>query len=450
MAAYLSQTASTQTSITVRIYGLSNDPALYDDFRWSLNGGAWGYTGAGNNIAYYSGLTCGTNYSVVAEAKWKGTWYSAGSMTASTSACSIPAPGSPSISVSSVGRTTASIYVSFGSNTNYVTVTITGSGQSNTAYSSGTLNFSGLSSATTYTVTCTAYGSGGSTSGSNISLSTYPYSPGGDASAGIQSVIINFSRQGDSNLVEAYVAPYMQSSTASSGTFTFSGLTAGQSYYPSIRARGNNGVYSDWIPLGTIIPLAPAVPPSAPTVSIVPSYTKVDVTVTFGVNTTYVNVIICPDGSTTQIGPTQVINSSGGTVSFTGLTANTNYDVLYRPYNATLSGTQEKRDTKTLAFNAFSWGTTISSGAPVVLTASKWLELQNGINIKRVEKGLSNYSFTGASYVSSGLPIYAWLANQFITSMSTIATGLPASVSSGDAISASWLNQLTNSYNNIT
>lgn len=272
---YLSVQESTQTSITVRIYGLSYDPATYEKFRFSRNGGAWVEQGPGTgaNICTFSGLSCGTNHSFAAEARWAGVWYSVDGVSGSTASCSIPAPGVPSISLNS--RTSSSITLNgtLGSNTNYITITLTGTGgYAQNLSSNGTVTFSGLPANTTYTAVVIAYGGGGTTSGTSIQVSTLA------------------------------------------------------------------------------------------------------------------------------------------------------------------------------SFTTFSWGITITSGANVSITWVKWLEFQNSINSKRVAKGYGNYSFSSSS---AGSNITATLANQLVAALATISGSVPSTVSSGSSFLASWLNQITDAYNNV-
>lgn len=441
----------TRTSLYLSV---SSPPAGIEQYAFQVDTHTKNTSSNGATFTDVDGVpvTCGTGYTCAAAYRigtvWTtvpgsyGTWY--------TSSCPVY-PGSPTISLSSYTNSDIIVNVTFGSNTSYVTVNL--GGQSKNAFSSGTsLQFAGLSAGTAYTATCTAYNGDGSTSGNTLSLGTTPNPPSATFTAGVQSISASFSRDASADYVELYAATAGHNnlgwSYSSSGTVVLSSMIAGSSYQTYVRARGvTSGLYTNWIPKETIVPTAPIPLPSLPSVSASPSYNSVTVTVNFGANTDYVNVIICPDGSVTQIGDTQVVNSSGGSVTFSGLTTNTEYDIRYRAYNSQGSTSQEKIDTRTLAFGIFDWGVTLTSGASAIIYASKWNSIQDGINTKRTSKGLGTYSFTRAAI---GNDIFASMANQLISSMSGIATGLPSSVSSGGAIYASWLSQIASSYNNIT
>lgn len=99
----------------------------------------------------------------------------------------------------------------------------------------------------------------------------------------------------------------------------------------------------------------------------------------------------------------------------------------------------------------WSWPFSVASGQPCSIPASEWIAFQNRINEFRVYKGLSNYGFTTSTYVVTGQPFMAFLANQAVNAIDDMnpPTTQPATVSTGDSFTAAWLNQLTNSLNSI-
>ena len=88
------------------------------------------------------------------------------------------------------------------------------------------------------------------------------------------------------------------------------------------------------------------------------------------------------------------------------------------------------------------------SGLGFLLTAGEWNGLCSRINSFRSYKNLPTYSFTS---VSSGDYFYYWIFNQAVSAIAPMnpPTPPPTTVSSGNTIQASYLNQLINSLNSI-
>jgi hypothetical protein len=370
-------------------------------------------------------------------------------------------PGKPSISLFYVGSYVSQIQVTFGVDTSYVNVFIPGASTQTIVVNSsgGYASHSGLSAGSSYTATARAYSSTGHSSDAvTLTVNTLPVAPSGSASAGVNSATVTATFGSGTSYVQAFISPAFKTISSSGGSAAFTGLTAGTSYTPSIRAFSPYGATSAWVTLNSVTPTAPPVVPGQPSVQVTPQKNKILATVTFGSNTTSVNVIV-RDMSDVQIGTTADATFSGQTVTLpanaTLLTPNTNYKVLYRPYNGATSGSlYEISPVRTLSDipGAWSWSFPVAVNQPCTIPAAEWISFQNKINEFRVAKGLSNYAFTTGSYVVSGKPFMAFLANQAVAAIAAMSPSVspPAQVDSGDVFTAAWLNQLTNSLNSIT
>lgn len=96
----------------------------------------------------------------------------------------------------------------------------------------------------------------------------------------------------------------------------------------------------------------------------------------------------------------------------------------------------------------FSWTYSKTSGETFNLTATEWKNLQDRVNEFREYKGLVRRNFTRAS---SGSPFYASMFNEVRNAIADMPYSVspPSTVSSGDYIYASYLNQLVSSLNSI-
>lgn len=277
-----------------------------------------------------------------------------------------------------------------------------------------------------------------------------PNTPSGSVSAGNQSATVTALFDSTATRVDAFISPTTRQISSSGGSTTFTGLNNGQTYTPFIRSyNSSTGLYSSWVQLNNVTPTAP-ITPSPPTITSVTSTTTTITTfVQFGANTDHVNVFI-PQATV----PTLKLYSNGS-VTHTGLSPNTLYTVFYQAWNADETiGSGSQSFTKLTAGARpvnWSWNFTVASGQPCVVPASQWIGFQNRINEFRVYKGLANYGFTTGSFVVTGQPFLAFLANQAVNAISDMSppTSPPSTVSSLQVFTASWLNQLTNSLNSI-
>lgn len=82
------------------------------------------------------------------------------------------------------------------------------------------------------------------------------------------------------------------------------------------------------------------------------------------------------------------------------------------------------------------------------LTAREWNDFCTRINEVRQYKGFSSYNF---STVSSGYAMLAMYANQTVDAISVMgpSTPTPGYLSSGDRMTASWVNQIASSLNSL-
>ena len=100
--------------------------------------------------------------------------------------------------------------------------------------------------------------------------------------------------------------------------------------------------------------------------------------------------------------------------------------------------------------NNWSWTSTISAGSQIKLTAAEWNSFTNRINEFRDYKGLSAYSFTTA--ISGTTPIEYTICNQAYTAINAI-TGhgtMPAQLTNGGPLYASFFNGLRDALNAIS
>ena len=370
-------------------------------------------------------------------------------------------PGAVSCSVTFVGSYVAQISVSSGANTDYINcflngVTVVAGTNNGVAENiSRTVDFSGLSPGQSYTLAVRPYGILDEPGTAfNATIKTIPIDPNGSASAGEEQITVSATFGSGTSSVDVYIVPTNKTISSSGGSVVFTGLTGGKSYTPYIRALGNNGVYSTYISLGSYTPTSAPPPPTYPSNLTSATATSTQATITAsatpGSNTTHINVALFKGGVYQNVfRKLESSNSWSGT--FSGLLASTAYELHFVPYNSDLAyqGAYTNRPISTKAVTPFSWGVTVSSGSSAIIYASKWLELQTLINEIRIDKGKSAYGFTGVSYVYTNASIYAWLANQFISSMSDLGVSLPSNVSTDSALTASWFNSIASAYNNI-
>lgn len=206
-----------------------------------------------------------------------------------------------------------------------------------------------------------------------------------------------------------------------------------------------------WIPvtLGvnyTTLPCPTPIYPSPPSWTATSTATTITTYVTFGANTHHVNVYL--PGATV---PTLTLYSNGN-VTHTGLTASTPYTLYIQAWDSTEtygSGSQSYGVTTAGArpSNFSGWGITVAAGQPCTITAAKWNEFTAKVNAFRTYKGLANYGFTTVAPTGT---IWYWLANQLVNGIAPMSGAVPSTVSSGDAITAAWLNAVTNALNGIT
>lgn len=106
----------------------------------------------------------------------------------------------------------------------------------------------------------------------------------------------------------------------------------------------------------------------------------------------------------------------------------------------------------------FSWSTTIASDSPFNIKADDWNKFRNYINTMRRYKSLSLYSFPSAPSIGSNFTYSEFNAvrnalydlRSYMTGSYTNGALMPATVSSGSTIYASYFTNLSASYNSIS
>ena len=280
----LATTGATTTSISVS-WSASTDNVGVTGYGLYRGGTSTGSTTS--TSASFTGLTCGTAYTLAVDAyDAAGNRSGKSSITASTSACPPPAdtqaPTTPG-ALSATAATTSSITIGWSASTDNVGVTGYGLYRNSTSTgstASTSASFSGLSCGTAYTLAVDAYDAAGNRSAkASITASTSacpppadtqaPTAPGGFHATGAtaNSVTVAWTASTDNVGVTGYTV-YNGSSTAGSTTATsyaVSGLACGTSYTLAVDAYDAAGNRSGkaTVSASTAACSAPAPPPTS-------------------------------------------------------------------------------------------------------------------------------------------------------------------------------------------
>lgn len=153
--------------------------------------------------------------------------------------------------------------------------------------------------------------------------------------------------------------------------------------------------------------------------------------------------------------PKSIPNPNPGTTSFsasytfTGLKANTRYNLEVTAYDVEGNSLDWSEYVTTKKRTLFEWKYPKTPGGNFFLTSDEWNQLTSNINYVRDLNGLSEISFTPAPY--GDRRVYAFMFNQAVNAMSGLnyRTPPPSQKYPGDIIYASDLNLLVSSINSV-
>jgi YD repeat-containing protein len=321
----------------------STDNVAVTAYEYSFNGGAWTSNGTALTVTF-SGLASATSYSLQVRAKDAAGNISSPSGTASvTTLDNMPptTPGTPTFS--GIGAT--SFTANWTGSTDNVAVTAyeysfnSGAWTSNGA--SLTATFTGLTSATSYSLQVRAKDAAGNISSPSgtASVTTLdnipPTTPGTPTfSPGANSATASWTGSTDNVAVTAYEYSFNSGAWTSNGgslTATFTGLTSATTYSLQVRARDAAGNIGGPGGVGTFTTLD-NVPPNAPGAPGFSLITSSSVAASWGIATDNVGVTSYEYSINSGSSWTNIGNATATTIS--GLSASTTYTVLVRGRDA--------------------------------------------------------------------------------------------------------------------
>jgi chitodextrinase len=472
---------ATQTGFTMS-WAASTDNVGVAGYRAYLNGAVAGTT---TGLSYaYSGLACGTTYTVALEA-----FDAAGNVSdkalatgpATTAACpgDTQAPTTPG-SFAAIGSTQTSISLSWSTSLDNVgvagyTVYNGGTSAGTTALPSYALN--GLACGTTYTLSVDAYDAAGNRSARaqiNASTSacadvTAPSAPTGlTRTAGTAtSITVNWTASADNVGVTGYTA-YANGTAAGTSTspsYTFTGLACGTSYTLGVEAFDAAGNRSSRTTLtASTAACTDGTAPSAPTALARTAATTTSVTLGWTPSTDNVGVT----GYSLYRDGTAVTTTTSTSYTFTGLLCGTTYTLGVEAYDA--ANNPSSRSSLTTSTNACP--DTTPPSAPTGLTRSgattssitlAWTASTDNVGVAGYTAYLgtanqgntttTSRTFTGLACGTSytlGVEAYDAAANRSSRSTLTASTAAcavtdttPPSVPQGQTISATTQTSIT-------
>jgi chitodextrinase/beta-glucanase (GH16 family) len=366
MPGNLHAAAATGTSITVAWNASTDNVAVtgYGEYRNGV------LAGSATTLTYtFSGLACGTGYTLAVEAyDAAGNRSPRAAITAATGACAPPAdteaPTMPG-NLHSTAATATSITVAWNASTDNVGVTGYGlyNGSSSTGSTGSTsYTFSGLSCATGYTLAVDAYDAAGNRSGkAAVTVSTSacsPPPPPADTQAPTMpgnlhvtaamgtSITVAWNASTDNVAVTGYGAYRNGTLTgsATSLTYTFSGLACGTGYTLAVDAYDAAGNRSQPASISASSAACLPPPPPADTQSpTIPSNlrataaTGTSITVAWNASTD--NVAVTGYGAYRN--GTLTGSATTLTYTFSGLTCGTGYALAVDAYDAAGNRSQQ-------------------------------------------------------------------------------------------------------------
>ena len=257
----VSSTGATTTTITVS-WPASTDNVGVTGYTAYRGGASVGTTAS--TTYTYSGLTCGTSYTLGVDAYDAANNHSGqASLTTSTSACVAPgdttAPTAPT-GLTKTAATVSSVSLSWTASTDNVGVagySLTRNGVAAGTTATRTTTFTGLACGTTYTLGVAAYDAAGNTSGrTTLSAATSACAPAGDTqapttpsglavnSATQTSLSLSWSASTDNVGVTGYGLYGAGSGTVAATSTSVAGLACGTSYTVQVDAFDAAGNHS--------------------------------------------------------------------------------------------------------------------------------------------------------------------------------------------------------------
>ena len=350
----LATTGSTATSISVG-WTASSDNVGVSSYGAYRNGTS---VGSANSTSYtYSGLVCGTSYTLAVDAvDAAGNRSAKSSINASTAACAVTDTQAPSVpsgmTTSAIAQT--SVKLSWSPSTDNVGVAgynLYRGGAKSSSTTSTSYTFTGLACGTTYTLALTAYDAAGNESDGRYATTTEttsscspapadtqaPTVPGGLATTGstATSISAGWTSSTDNVGVTGYGVYRNGSSVSSTGgtSYTFSGLVCGTSYTLAVDAvdgAGNRSAKSSITASTAACATGDTQAPTTPGSLTVTGASTSTVSVSWTASLDNVGVT----GYGAYLNGGTVGSSTGSSYTFNGLACGTAYSLAINAYDA--------------------------------------------------------------------------------------------------------------------
>jgi len=380
----LAKTGSTATSISVG-WTASSDNVGVSSYGAYRNGTS---VGSANSTSYtYSGLVCGTSYTLAVDAvDAAGNRSAKSTITASTAACAVADTQAPSVpsgmTTSAIAQT--SVTLSWSPSTDNVGVAgynLYRGGAKSSSTTSTSYTFTGLACGTTYTLALTAYDAAGNESDGRYATTTEttsscspapadtqaPTVPGGLATTGntATSISAGWTNSTDNVGVTGYGVYRNGSSVSSTGgtSYTFSGLVCGTSYTLAVDAAdgaGNRSAKSSITASTAACATGDTQAPTTPGSLTVTGASTSTVSVSWTASLDNVGVT----GYGAYVNGGTVGSSTGSSYTFNGLACGTAYSLAINAYDA--AGNQSAKATVSGATSACP----VSTGANLFVSTS--------------------------------------------------------------------------------
>jgi chitodextrinase len=425
----LATSGATATSVTLSWNASTDDVGVagYGLYRNSTSAGT-----TTTRTYTFSGLTCGTNYTLAVDAyDAMGNRSPRASISAATTACGdTAAPSAPTGLVAS-GATGTSITVSWTASADNVGVAGYGSYRNGSLIASGTgtsYTFSGLTCGTSYALAVDAYDAAGNRSAkTSLNATTAgcvvdaqpPSAPPNERYTGVTQSTISLAWDPSTDNVS--VAGYslflnnVKVATTTQLSYTFSGLTCGTTYTVSVQAFDAAGNSSDpAYSTGTSATAActqsgDTQAPTAPSALAATGATTTSISVGWGASLDNVGVA----GYGQYRNGTSVGSSAGTSYTFTGLACGTSYSLAVDAYDA--AGNRSAKATMSAATAACAVADTqpptvpqgrVMSGATGTSFTMTWLASTDNVGVagyRAYLNGAQVATTTQLTYTYTGL-----------------------------------------------
>jgi chitodextrinase len=359
----LATTGSTATSVSVG-WTASSDNVGVSSYGAYRNGTS---VGSATGTSYtYSGLACGTSYTLAVDAvDAAGNRSAKSSITASTAACAVADTQAPSVpsgmTTSGIGQTSVKLsWIPSTDNVGVAGYNLYRDGAKSSSTTSASYTFTGLACGTTYTLALTAYDAAGNESDGRYATTTEttsacspapgdtqaPTVPGGLATTGntATSISVGWSAATDNVGVTGYGVYRNGSSVSSTGStsYTYSGLVCGTSYTLAVDAvdgAGNRSAKSSITASTAACATGDTQAPTTPGSLTVTGASASTVSVSWTASLDNVGVT----GYGAYLNGGTVGSSTGSSYTFNGLACGTAYSLAINAYDA--AGNQSAKAT---------------------------------------------------------------------------------------------------------